>query len=284
MSETEPNGAALVAQLAVAAQGDPRIVESSDGREFLLLPQGGGRYSHVDVSNPDRERFPPPNIRQKVTLQALDSLVDYVGRFKTSASVLFADIDASRIHAAIDYHDPAPSPSAAESGYRDHNAVMALPFSVEWQTWAAADGRMMGQLEFARFLEENAAEITAPTGAELLEVCRDLQAVRKVDFRKAVRTASDNESFEYVDDTTASSKSKAGAIEVPTRFRLDLPVYFGQPATELHAFLRWRLDEGEGLKLGVKLHRPEHVRQAVFKAIVREAAERLDLPAVFGVV
>jgi len=54
----------------------------------------------------------------------------------------------------------------------------------------------------------------------------------------------------------------------------------GEPVS-LFAFLRWKLDDG-ALSLGVALHRAEHVRQDVFKAIVDDAAARTERPAVFG--
>lgn len=263
-----------VAELAGKTQNFPFFEKTEDGRVLALVPQGNGHWEIQDVSDPLRETKTPPYIAQAITLQTLDSLVEYGQRFRTAATILLADIDKNSIRAVIDYHAPDKADRAA------HSATMALPFSVEWQTWTGIDGKMMDQLEFARFLEENAGDIVRPSGADLLEVCRDLQAVRKVDFRKAVRTSSDNESFEYTDETTAGTKK--GDVEVPTKFALEIPVYFGEGVTGVQAFLRWRLEEGVGLKLGVKLHRAEHVRQAVFKQIVLGAAERIDRPAVFG--
>lgn len=266
--------AEVVAELAVEAAGSVQSVKTEDGRLLFLLPAAGGGFRVEDHSDPQRLIEPPPHIAQAVTLQTLDSLVEYGKRFCTADTVLFADIDRNSIRAVIDYHGPDKAARAA------HSATMVLPYSVEWATWTGIDGKLMEQLEFARFLEENAGDVTAPSGADLLEACRDLQAVRKVNFIKAVRTSSDNESFEYTDETTASTKK--GDVEIPTKFELAIPVYFGEGATPLQAFLRWRLEEGSGLKLGIKLHRAEHVRQAVFKQIVFGAADRIERPAVFG--
>lgn len=264
--------AEAIADLAREGAAEPMILKNDKGREFLVYPADRGVK---DIT----EQFAvpgllPDHIVQGVTLQTLDSLVDYVNRFKGANTVLFADIAGNVICAMIDYH----SPTAAD--HADHIARMALPFSEEWKTWSGVDGKLMDQLEFARFLEENAGDVVTPTGAELLEACRDLQARRKVNFIKAVRTNSDNESFEFTDETTATTRK--GDVEVPSKFVLEIPVYFGQGATKLQAFLRWRLVDGEGLKLGVKLHRAEHVRQAIFKQIVMDAAGRTERPAVFG--
>jgi len=240
------------------------------GRTFLVTPHD---LAVKDVTEPNAlVTAKPKHIAQAVTLQTADSLVDYVNRFKTDDTVLFADIDRNSIHAAIDYHGPSAAALVA------HSSRLTLPFSAEWATWIAIDKKLMSQLEFARFLEENAADISTPSAADLLEACRDLHAVRKVNFKKAVRTATDTESFEYSDETEART---TGGVELPTKFQLTLPVYFGGDPTTLFAFLRWNLEEG-ALKLGVALHRAEHVRQAVFKQIVLDAAGRTERPAVFG--
>ncbi len=263
--------AQAIAELARETFRGPEIIRTEAGREFLVI---GDR--HHDVTEPNG--VPPElpdHIVQGVTLQSVDSLVDYVSHYKDGGgrTVLFADIAANRIAAVIDYH------RAADPAHGAHRATMDLPYSEEWKAWTKVSGQMTGQLEFARFIEENAADVEAPSGGELLDVVRDLQAVRKVDFKKAVRTSSDNENFEYTDETQASTRQ--GSVEVPTRFRLRLPVYFNGPSVELIAFLRWKLDDGK-LQLGVALHRAEHVRQAEFKRIVDDAAARTGCPAVFG--
>jgi len=263
--------AEAIAELAVRADRTPTILKTDAGREFLITADG--EYHDVTEDNAV-PRLLLNHISQTVTLQTVDSLVDYVNRFKTEDTILFADIGANSIAAAIDFHGPATAGRAA------HRATLSLPYSVEWKCWAEIDGKLMSQLEFARFLEENASDIATPSGADLLDACRDLQARRKVNFTKAVRTDSDNESFEYTDETTATTRK--GDVEIPSKFLLRIPVYFDGETHELYAFLRWRLEEGEGLKLGVRLHRAEHVRQAVFKQIVTDAADRTDRLPVFG--
>jgi uncharacterized protein YfdQ (DUF2303 family) len=264
-----------IAELAVKAVEKAHFVRSEDGREFLVVPHG---HHQVEVTLPDAlPLYDPHFIKQAVTLQTTDSLSDYVNRYKSADTLLFADISQNLIRAQVDYH-PAPT-NDPPAGRIAHAATLQLAYSTEWHEWNKISGRLMEQLEFARFVEENGADVRAPTGAELLECVRDLQAHRKVNFIKAVRTSSENENFEYSDETTATSKK--GAVEVPTKFKLGIPVYFGEPDVEVFAFLRWKLTEGN-LTLGIQLHRTEHVRQAVFKAIVLAVGERTSCPVVFG--
>lgn len=277
---SEQTEAEVIADLAIRASRDPAyFVKSDDGREFLVMPED---HKSQDVTLPDAlPYYEPHHIKQSAVMQTADSLVEYINRFKGAETLLFADIERNAIVAQIDYHRPEPAAGAAPgiAGTMGHRATLQLAFSTEWTAWTGISGRLMEQLDFARFLEENGTDVYAPSGADLLECVRDLQAHRKVSFIKAVRTATDHENFEWSEETEA--KTRKGGIEVPTKFMLGIPVYFGESDREVYAFLRWKLDDGS-LKLGIQLHRAEHVRQAIFQEIVRTIAERTGCPAVFG--
>jgi len=266
------NDAETIAALAAKAAG-ASIVSTDDGREFLIVPDG---FEARNVSDEHGLQISKPNyVSQRVTLETVDSLVDYVNRYKSVDTLMFANISGNVIAGTIDYH--SVNGGAAHVA---HQATMTLPFSEEWKLWTGISGHLKPQIEFARFIEENAADVVAPKAGELLDAVRDLQTHRKVNFVKAVRTSSENENFEFTDETETRTK---GGIELPTRFELSIPVYFGEPAAELHAFLRWKLDVDKGgLALGVALHRAEHVRQAVFKQIVLTVGERTSCPVMFG--
>lgn len=259
-----------VADLARKANHIPQIISTPSGREYLVVPN---EYSSTEVTPAHKPAvLMPKSIKQSVTLQNAIALIDYLNRFKTDDTLLLADVAQSRIVAAIDYHG-AKSPALV-----DHKAMLDLPFSEEWKIWSGINGALKPQLEFARFIEENAPDIKAPDAGSLLESVRDLQARRNVNFTAAVRTDSDNESFEFTDNTETRSK---GDIELPTKFLLSIPVYFGDSDVAVPAFLRWKFDEGK-LHLGIKLHRAEHIRQAAFQLIVTDATEKTGVLSVFG--
>lgn len=269
---TEAEAIAALARDAIP----PTILKNEEGREFLLHPAS---MMLSEVSDEHGLKATVPGyVSQNVTLQTRDSLVEYVNRFKKPATMLFADQERSTIVAVVDYHKPGDDENC-DPDHAAHRASMVLPFSQEWMIWTSFAGKMVGQLEFARFMEENAAEVVAPDAATLIETVRDIQAHRKVNFTKAVRTASNNENFEFTQESEARTK---GGIELPTQFVLNLPVYFGEPMTELRAFLRWEISDEGGLKLGIQLHRAEHVRQACFRVIATEIAERTQTPVVYG--
>lgn len=267
------NEAETIAGLAVKAAG-AAIIKAEDGREFMIVPNG---FSSPEISDPHGLKLSTPRyIAQVVTVQALDSLVEYVNNYKTGNTMMFADIMANSITALIDYHG-----KDQKAQHVAHRVTMALPFSEEWKLWTSIDGRMMGQLDFARFLEENHPDIAQPNAAELIEMARDLHAARNIKFSKVVRTDSDNENFTAEDTTTLGSRSTGNSVELPRQFTVRIPVYFGEGAIDMSAFLRWKVGD-EGMALGIKLWRPEHVRQAMFKQIVVGAAEQTTLSALFG--
>lgn len=269
---TTANQAETIADLARKASVVQQVT-GSDGRMYLIVPDG---YAAKDVTDP-HGLYPrkPSYIKQRVEVQTLDSLVEYVNAFKTADTKLFADMMGNSITAVIDYHH---NDGKAENAA--HIVTMALPYSEEWKLWTAIDDKLQGQLEFARFLEENHPDIAQPNAAELIEAARDLRAARNIKFTKVVRTDSDNESFSIDDQTTLGSNKSGESVELPRQFTLRIPVYFGEEAIDMTAFLRWKVDDG--MKLGIKMWRPEHVRQAMFKQIVTGAAERTALVAVYG--
>ncbi|MEM9964167.1 MAG: DUF2303 family protein [Asticcacaulis sp.] len=263
-----------IAVLGAEAEGK-RLHTLPDGSVILISPDG----THTEVQSPTKDAHgiltdAPSRIKRNVILQTADSLVDYTSRFKTDGATLFADIANDRITAVLDYHLDADNADHAE-----HHAVLSLPKSEEWKLWSGICGQWMGQLEFARFLRENAADIKTPDAATLLETVQDLQAVRNVNFTKAVRLNSENESFEYTDDTKATGTK--GNLIIPELFLLQIPVYFDGRTVEVGAFLRWKL-EGNQLLLGIQLRRAEHIRQAVFREIALDVSDRANAPVVYA--
>lgn len=271
-TNTEAGAIAALAMAASAAA--PQIMETKDGREYLVVPNASGGYTHTDLTPKNSiSDVLPGYITQKVTLQTVDALGEYLLRFREEDTILLGDVFANRIVGLIDYHGPGQAHRSA------HVADLILPFSTEYRAWTSIDGVFLGQLEFARWIEENSIDIKAPSGADLLEVCRDLQAKRKVSFKSAVRTASDNESFEYVDETGVTVKD--GSIDLPTQFLLSFPIYFGDARQDVAAFLRWKFEEGK-LLLGIQLHRLENVKQAIFQQHLLTLAERVERPGYLG--
>lgn len=268
-----PTEAGVVAALTKAAHNlTPTIISGPDGRSWLITPDHA-QAQEVTGANATKTHK-PDHIRQGVTLQTTKSLGDYLATFKASTSLLFADITASRIVGAIDYH------AADKAELVKHTASLDLPHSVEWKLWTGIDGKHLSQLDFARFLDENRDDITSPDAGALLEIVKDLHAVNTKNTSTSVRLNTDHVDFE-VSASTDTRGSKGGKLEIPNAFRLRIPVYFGEPPVAIEARLRWNETEG-GLAFGIMLLRKEQVRQDDFMRVVQQVAEASSLPAVYG--
>ncbi|MFZ0269911.1 DUF2303 family protein [Caulobacter sp.] len=247
------------------------VVATPEGQQFLVVPKD---HNHFDITPENgRKTLAPDHTRQAVTLQTLASLTAYGIKFKTPTTTLFADVDSNTIVAALDYHGPDKAQLVA------HVAEVVLPFSMEWVLWNDIDNKMMDQLTFARFIEENAYDIISPIGADLLEAVKDMQSIQGAEFKGRVKTESDNVNFDYSENTQTGSAR--GDLSVPKQFILNIPVYFGDSPTPLTANLRHRVENGK-LLLGIALHRKEHVRQDQFQQHLLTAQAAIDCLAVFG--
>ena len=290
----DQNDAETVERLTIGGLANPSIVKTDDGRIFAFTPTGPSAYKLENLTPLHaQEVLLPKAVNQSVVLQDEGSLVLYANKFKNADTLLFADIAADKIVTVIDYHnipannrsgnpsttEVAPNGDKPTAQLLTHKATLQLPKSEEWKTWSGIDGKLLGQLDFVRFLEENAMDVVVPDAATLIEVCRDLQALRKVNFTSVVRLNSNNaERIEYVDETRASTK---GGVEIPTSFMLNIPVYFNGPSYELLARLRYELDDGV-LRLGIKLVRAEKLRQTVFKEVVSAISGATELDVIYG--
>lgn len=272
------NESSVIAALAHAALSPgERTITTASGERLILARDAEGNEALLNLEEEALNAISESRIAQVVTLETQESLEEYVKRFTDESSVLFASIENNRIDAALDYHraDGVRLQSAVS-----HRAILTLQLSYEWKAWTAMDGKLVSQLEFVRFLEENVEDIRSPDAATVIEACRDLQALRRADFRSVVREDSENYRIEYQEETNA--KAKSDHLTLPSEFILSIPVYFDGQEVEVHALLRWKLEEEGGLKLGFKLKRVERIRQAEFKRIATEVRESTGAMLTYG--
>lgn len=293
---TNTNHAETIRDLTITALRNPATVDvdmPKDGkRQFLMLPRDGGGYDAREITPEHTKPVPIPSyVTQNVTVKDEASLIAYLNRFKNEDSMLFGDIDDNQIKGVIDYHkQPLANATDDPEAVKDinpgpqllaHNVLLDLPFSEEWVAWIGADGNMMRQLDFVRFIEDNALDIVDPSGADLIEICRDMQGLKKASFTSVVRTESGNaERFEYTDETKVNPK---GDIIIPTEFTLRLPVYFNGDDYTMTARLRYVVEDNGGLRLGIKLLRAEQLRQKAFREIVGRVHDATGLTTLYGI-
>lgn len=296
LEEQPQTDAAVGAILALEAQKGVVAINAKGNREFLALPHGDGyKLEQITQDNAAAVHL-PKLVTQHVRMQTAKSLSEYINAFKNEASILFADIANDTIVSIIDYHreptmekseqPPIKGDPSTGTGLSDlptaalglHRATLVLPKSLEWQTWNKASGTLMSHVAFASFLEENSIDIRNPVGADLLELCRDLQVLNNVTFGGTVRDG-DYTTVNYAKESDAAAK---GGVQLPQSIMLSIPVYFGEQTVAIMAFMRRKIDDGK-LLLGIQLSRAENIRQMEFHRIVDAVTEDVNhLKTVYG--
>lgn len=267
------------------------VIKTDDGRTFAARRDD---FALDNLTPAHAQKIEQPKwVTQLVTVQKASSLSDYVLRFKNEGTLLFADIGADRIVGAIDYHrepqrenpSDAPATGVADNEMLSnpsprlgtHNVVLQLKRSEEWARWTGQNEKLMDQIEFATFLEENGIDVIDPSGASLLELCRDIHAMSGSQVRSAIRQG-DVRKLEIQRENKATTEDGA---ELPVEFTISIPVYFGEPKVVLKCMTRVKVSHGM-LELGYKIVRAEQMRQDEFQRIVDSVSVDTDVLAVYG--
>lgn len=259
-----------IAALATASLLTPHVIIDARGIQWMLSPSGNGSYA-IKQLTPDAEIKPKPAfVSGGPQVATTQSLIDYVNRFKTPDTVIFANLDTAKIVACIDYH----SAGSAAAGLRKHHAVLQLTHSKEWQTWTGIDEEMFEQKKFARFLEEHKLDIMNPPGAALLEMVLDME--KGVNMRVARKMKSAGS-----DRGTRDSAIDIDGTELPPVWMLNIPVYTGEPIVDVTAYARDEIDDGK-LMVGFKLSKIESVIENELTRIAAEIAADTQVPVMLG--
>lgn len=260
----------LLATLTKAESLAKPHTTGTDGREYVLTPVD---YTLNDISDPHRLHPRPAGL---ITVDDRASLVAYTNLHQTEKSVIFADYTAGTISTAIDWHPHNQHEDHGFAGAREHMVQLRLLPSEEFTRWAAMEGKLHAQADFALFLEENASDIHFPEPAIMLELARDLEAVGNQTFKARTRLENGDVTFAFETENKIVSR-----VQAPTEFQLMIPVYHGEEPEILTAKFRWR-PAATGLSLGFVWHRVEYMRRARFTQIAAAAAEDTGLPYFAG--
>jgi len=271
--------AGVIADLAVKA-ATPKTVQPVDhkGRSWLVVPDGA---TLQEVTDEHGLKGAPSRVRQKPTFYEKAAFIEYINRFKIGTSVVFNNTDESTFDAYLDYHAASGGAEFAAAGTCEHVARLALRYSEQFARWDAIEGGWLKQEAFAAFLEENYVDVQRPDGSAVLELACDLEAKKNVIWKSAIRRDTQTRAFNYEEDLQASQKGK-GEVVVPRDLMFALPIYRGESAMELTAFLRHNLVQGT-LAFKLDWYRVAFVKLAVQTQIGFEIREGSGVPVFVGV-
>lgn len=244
---------------------------------FASVPKGRTLQSIKAFVN--EYRTEPERIEGTAVLNTLDSFIKHVLRFKDANTGVFAnDGDQPSLKAVYDYH------AAGAPRFGRHRATYNLKLSSEWDTWQAADGKWMSQVDFAVFLEDrlgdilDPADVKAPTLGLTTSLGLNLASRQKlltlsegltVNVDLSVTNSQNLSSGEHAVSFAEKHKDAGGqTLKVPNGFVIAIPVFHGGDAYTIPVRLRYRVKEGKISWCVVVINAQKAIDAAVKEAVV----------------
>lgn len=251
------------AETVVAAEGaDP----------FIILPEN---YHAQDIS----QFLAPTRIKQAPQMIEAGSFIDYVNRFKSGNTLIFANVNdnGARLVGMIDYH------GVDEPAYCQHCVGFETIPTKEWSDWMQANGKRMDQVAFATWLEEHYATITDPAGAVLLELVQTLIGKSDVRYNSAIRLKSGSSKLDFEEDVTlrGTTATKEGEVELPQVITAGISPFQGTEKYEVKARLKYRI-ESRKLQLWFETIAPHRIVRDAILGIVKQIAEKTEIIPLIG--
>lgn len=233
----------------------------------------------VDVEpSLDRPRRP----RAVVTVDTPESFIRYVREHIQPGTHIFASVDPKTgrgsIVAVLDYNER--SPDGGEADWGEHIVRTDLPRTPEWDDWCRMAARgMVGQQEFAEFLEEMLPDVANPatieprsgepayaTAEDLFRVAQSLSLRTEVQFAGALNLQNGNVRLNYTEQTDQGGEQN-GNLEVPRMFALKLPIYRGSSPFIVRCRLKYRCERG-AVSFAIQMTRVHRVLEAALADVL----------------
>lgn len=198
----------------------------------------------------------PPLVRKGTAkVETLQSFIDLANRHKDENSAIFAATGWPNpsLTAVIDYHT-----SGHEARRGEHKVRYDFPLTEEFRVWVDKSGKEMSQVDFAQFLENHAAELSAPmdgevseyerlfkarfaTPNELIDLSRHLEVYEGAKVTQGVRLASGERQVIF---TTEHTNAAGEPIDIPGIFMVQVPPFIDGDTMRIPARIRYRLKGG----------------------------------------
>jgi uncharacterized protein YfdQ (DUF2303 family) len=283
MSDDQLDNAAVEAaadlgrRLADASK-DRRVVIDGEYHAPFVVPLRDDE--HLESFNPEQLLDQPYRPRGHAAVHDPVSFAAYVTRLAdTGSTSLWADDQQRTIVAVFNDHR-----AGGDAGWRDHTATLTVRVDPDWSSWIGHNGKLLPQVAFGEFLENQLHTIVDPPAADLVQIAKTLVGKRNLSFESSVKWETSDIAFEYREETRAEAKiGKAGKVEVPKTFTIRCAPFVGAAPVEMVARLRYDITR-EHLSLGYQLTRPDRAEKEAFERIVAQVGENTPegVPVLFG--
>lgn len=288
MSEDNENthdvAAALEAGIAIAKIEDrTNFHDDTTGIPYVLVPKDMRLEVPKAAIELSDARAATPRARMGTAQHdELDSFIAHVNRFKDNASAIFADIQAVRLTAVLDYHPSGPSGAR----WGRHRSVYRCPLSRPWQRWLAQNEKPFTQDAFGEFIDQNLADISNPNAAggvsddvaqpaALVEMARNLIVRTKGEFSRHVNVTTGEASL------ISKLENESTSTKIPRAFVLGIPVFEGGTLYAVEARVRFAMREGKP-SFAYSLYQHEKVLKDAFGEVRAKVAADTSLPVFAG--
>lgn len=244
--ESERPHAALLRVGAAAL--DVKVVDKA--KAPLVLVPDGYKVQYVEL-----EDQPPKRKEGKHTILSAASFISFYAKHAVEGCTEIYGIRGDRpaFSAVFDDH------SATGPGWRRFQAHYECPLAREWTVWTGNNGqaKAKGQEAFAEFLENNQLDVFEPNGAVMLEIAKQLEAKKNVNYESGIRLSDGQIQYRYEEQIQGSAAK--GTMTIPENFSLAIPVFDGGPRYQIEARFRYRINSDRKLVLWYDLVRPHKV-------------------------
>lgn len=274
MSQPQASNTDFIKEISALTNAAGAVREVQDAT-LLVLPRD---YQHHDITDlVEKAGLTPNRKRGLVQLGSIESFLTYVGAHAhTAHSTIYADPDMRKLVAVLNDHSQG---DVNQPGWRDFRAEFTAELSREFHTWWNENKKAMSQEEFAIFLEDNIADIAAPSGDDLLAMALTLQAKTEATFSSAKRLDNGQVQLQYSE--SIETRVGQGQIEVPREITLGLRIFKNGDGYKVRARLKYRLGNGN-VKFWYEMDRPQDVIEDAFKAYLSKATEANVAPVLLG--
>lgn len=243
-------------------------------------------------SHIERYRQMPERRKGRANVTTLQSFIDLTNRHKDAHSVLFGKTTwpGPSLEAILDYHQT--DHSARNLGHRVH---YEFPVTEELKAWIKFTSQPFTQLEFAQFLEDHAAELSAPTEEEeqqyetlfrvrfampmdLITLSRHLEIHVGSKFKQGETLQSGERVVEFTHEHTDAQGEK---LDIPGLFMVSVPAFLDGDPVRIPARLRYRAKGGSVIWF-YDLYRWDFFLRDRVQADLAVAAADTGLPAFEG--
>ena len=294
---TAAGAAGLIAQLATAGSDPALVMIPTTGLGAglpaevpILFDRANQRVIDLQ-SSINAARQQPARRRGVASVETLRSFIDMINRHKDSTSAIFGTTTwpKPKLTAVLNYN------TGDGPHWNDHRILYEFPLTEEFKAWIKSDGEAMDQATFALFLEEHAAELSAPfdgersdyeylfkerfaTPADLLALARHLEVFVGAKVKQGIRLQTGERTVEFTEEHT---NSKGEQVDIPGVFMVSVPAFLDGDAIRIPARLRYRIRGGE-IAWFYKLYRWEYWLRTKVQQDLHEAGEKTELPTFEG--